>query len=136
MVYSKRKNFLVEIMQKMRQRDQFQTFYLYFKKALYEVKTSGLQLRFNIFRQPSTWDTIKVNCMKVQTIDSRVMLNFDFLECGLRIVFPPHLVPDFSRKKFLMLHSINWAHYIVRLDCLYFLRYWAVCPLELFVFSL
>ena len=31
----------------------------FFEKALYEVKTSGLQFSFNIFRQPSTWHTKK-----------------------------------------------------------------------------
>ena len=36
-----------------------------FKKSFYEVKASGLQLSFSIFRQPSTWDTIKSNCKKV-----------------------------------------------------------------------
>ena len=33
----------------MRQGDQFQTSFLFFKKAKYEVKASGLQLSFNIF---------------------------------------------------------------------------------------
>ena len=33
----------------MRQGDQFKPL-LFFKKALYEVKASGLQLSFNIFR--------------------------------------------------------------------------------------
>ena len=36
-------------MQKMRQGDQFQTS-LFFKKAEYEEKASGLQLSINIFR--------------------------------------------------------------------------------------
>ena len=35
------------------------------------------------------------------------MLNFDALEKGLGIVSPPHFVYDFSRKMFLILHSIN-----------------------------
>ena len=35
------------------------------------------------------------------------MLNFDFLEKGLEIVFPPHFVYDFSRKTFLKLYPIN-----------------------------
>ena len=38
---------------------------------------------------------------------SRDMLNFDFSERGLGIDSPSHLVYDFSRKIFLMLHSIN-----------------------------
>ena len=36
-------------MQKMRQGDQFQTSFCFFKKALYEVKACGLQLSFNTF---------------------------------------------------------------------------------------
>ena len=35
------------------------------------------------------------------------MLNFDFLEMGLGIVFLLNFVYDFSRKMFLMLYSIN-----------------------------
>ena len=40
----------------------------FFEKPLYEVKTSGLQFSFNIFRQPSTWHTKKKkkkNCIKL-----------------------------------------------------------------------
>ena len=36
-----------------------------FQKALYEVKASGLQLSFNIFREPSTWYTVKTNYKKL-----------------------------------------------------------------------
>ena len=35
----------------------------------YEVKSSDLLLTFNIFRQPSTWHTIKRICIKLETID-------------------------------------------------------------------
>ena len=28
------------------------------------IKAGGLQLRFNTFQQPSTWHTIKTNCIK------------------------------------------------------------------------
>ena len=37
---------------------------LFFKRAYYEVRVSGLQFGFNIFRQPSTFHTIKTNCIK------------------------------------------------------------------------
>ena len=37
--------------------------FLFFKKALYEIKASGLKLGFNIFRWPSTYHTTKANCM-------------------------------------------------------------------------
>ena len=36
-----------------------------FQKALYEVTASGLQLSFNIFREPSTWHTVKTNYKKL-----------------------------------------------------------------------
>ena len=61
----------------------------------------------------------------------RDILNFEFLEKGLGLVSPPHFVCDFSRKMFLMLHAINWPKSLS--DCLYFLRYWAICVLQLFV---
>ena len=47
------------------------------------------------------------------------MLNFDFLEKCLGIVFPPHFVYDFLREMFLMLYSITGQ--ISLPDCLYFL---------------
>ena len=48
--------------------------FLFFKKALYEVKASSLQLSVNIFWCPSTWHAIKTN---YKTLDywSRDMLN-------------------------------------------------------------
>ena len=59
------------------------------------------------------------------------MLNFNFSEKGLGLVSPPHFVYDFSRKMFpcyvLLTDQISLS------DCLYFLRYWAICVLQLFV---
>ena len=46
------------------------------------------------------------------------MLDFDFIEKGLGIVFPPHFVHDFSRKMFLVLYSINWPNFNVWLSLL------------------
>ena len=56
-------------------------YFLFFKKALYEVKATDLQLSFNIFAQPS--------------------------KKGLGIVSPRDFVSDFVRKIFLMLYSIS-----------------------------
>ena len=39
--------------------------FLFFKKALYEVKASGLQLSFNHFRKSSTWQTIKTKYVEL-----------------------------------------------------------------------
>ena len=40
------------------------------------------------------------------------MLNLNFLEKGLGIVFLPHFVYDFSRKMFLKLYTINLPGFI------------------------
>ena len=40
------------------------------------------------------------------------MLNFGFLEKGLRILSLPHFVYNFSRKMFLLLYAINWPNFI------------------------
>ena len=58
------------------------------------------------------------------------MLNFDFAEKILGLVSRAHFVYGFSRKMFLMLHSINLPKLIAY--CLYFLRYWTLCILQLF----
>ena len=59
------------------------------------------------------------------------MLDFDFLEKGLGIVFLSHFVHNFSKSCFscyaLLTDQISLP------DCLYFLRYWSICVLELFV---
>ena len=55
-----------------------------------------------------------------RTLDSwsRDMLNFYFLEKYLGIFCSAHLVPDFSRKIFLKLCSINWPNFIAWLPLL------------------
>ena len=57
------------------------------------------------------------------------MLNFDFLDRGLGIVSAAHFVHDFSTKMFVLLHYIVLTGQISLLECLYFLRYWAICVL-------
>ena len=59
------------------------------------------------------------------------MLNFDFLEKGLGIASPSHFFKDFSRKVFSC--YILLTNQILSPDYLYFLRYWAICVLQLFV---
>ena len=46
------------------------------------------------------------------------MLNFYFLDKGLRIASLLHFVFDFSRKMFLMLYSINRPYFIALLPLL------------------
>ena len=61
--------------------------------------------------------------------------NFDFLKKGLGVVSPPHFVYDISRKMFFILYSIL-IDQISLFYYFYFLRYWAVCALQLFVFQI
>ena len=50
-----------------------------------------------------------------KTLDywSRDMLDFNFSEKGLSLVYPPHFDYDSLRKMFPMLHSINLPNFIV-----------------------
>ena len=57
------------------------------------------------------------------------MLNFNIPEKGMGLVSPPHFVYDFSRKMFLMLHSITKFHSLIAFT----LRYWVIYVLKLFV---
>ena len=59
------------------------------------------------------------------------MLNFDFLEKGLRIVSPLYFVYDFQEKCFS--RYILLTDQISLPECPYFLRYWSICVLQLFV---
>ena len=49
---------------------------------------------------------------------SQMYKTFDYPEKGPELVSLPHFVYDFSRKMFLMLHSINWPNFIVWLALL------------------
>ena len=49
---------------------------------------------------------------------------------GLELVSLPHFPHNFWTKIFLLLYSINGSNFIV--CCLYFVRYWAICVLQLF----
>ena len=61
------------------------------------------------------------------------MLNFDFLDKSLGIVSLVHFLYDFSTKfstcYILLTDQISLS------GCLYFLRYWEICVLQLFVIT-
>ena len=65
-------NFHSKITHVIRQGDQIQTSFYFFKNAEYEVKTTILQLIFSVFRQLSNWDNIKTNCIKLQIINPEI----------------------------------------------------------------
>ena len=57
------------------------------------------------------------------------MLNFKFLEKDLGLVSAPYFVYDFL----CFLYYILLTDQISLSDCCYFMRYWAVCVLQVFV---
>ena len=66
-------------------------FFMFLRKALFEVKASGLQLNFKIFRLPSIW-TYKNRLYKTWSTGCwfQDMQSSDFL--GLRLISPLHFV--------------------------------------------
>ena len=54
--------------------------FLFFKKALYEIKAIGVQLDFTIFRYPSNQHTIETNCLKLYIIDPDICSILIFLD--------------------------------------------------------
>ena len=61
-----------------------------------------------------------------------MILNYDFLKKGVEIVSRPDFAYDFS------LHKLCYILLIIQIslsECLNFLRYWAICVLQLFSFQ-
>ena len=100
------------------------------KKALYQVKASGLHLSSNIFRYPSTQHTRKANCIKLQTIDSKICSILIFQKRVLEQFLHHMLCMDF-KEKCLPCHVLL-SEQISLSDSLCFLRYWEICVLQLF----
>ena len=70
--HDKRNIFLQQSWKKYCRETRTPELFLFFKKDLSELKARDLQPNFNILRQSSTWDTIKANSMKLQTIDPEI----------------------------------------------------------------
>ena len=71
--------------------------FIFFKKNFNKVKASGLQVTFNIFRF-LTWNTIKTNCIKLETFRPEICSMLIFKKRILGIVSPPHCAYDNLRK--------------------------------------
>ena len=103
----------------------------FFKKALYKVKASGLQLDFTIFQQTSNQHTIETNCLKLYTIDPEI--------CSV-LIFQIRVWEQFLQHVLCMIFQQKCSSSYILLPnqiqlsgCLYFLRNWAICALQLFV---
>ena len=115
--YNKRNSFLQKLCRKWDKENSSRSLFIFWKSLIWgKSKWSAAQ-----FRYISTVLSLPYNKNKLyETLDywSRDMLNFHCSEKGPGLVSPPHFVYDFSRKMFLMLHSINWLNFIVLLALL------------------
>ena len=81
------------------------------------------------------FDSPLISIQQKQTVKNFTLLiqryTFDFLNKCLGIVSAAHFVYDFLTKIFLILYLLtdqtSWP------GCLFFLRYWTICVLQLFV---
>ena len=104
--------------------------FLFFEKALYEIKVRGQLLHFIIFRQSSTEHTIKPNYIELSTNDPQI--------CSI-LIFQKRVWEQFFNIFCLIFQEKCFLCYILLTDlislsgCLCFLRQWAICVLQLFV---
>ena len=115
-------------MQKIKQEGHFQTFHLFFKKALYEIKASCLQFLTCI----SIALNLAYNKSKLyKTLDyrSRDMLNFDFFR---KVSGNSFSTAFFFEEKCFSCYILSTDQMSLP-DCLYFLRYCTICVLQLLI---
>ena len=105
--------------------------FLFFKKALHKVQTSGLELGFTLFREPQIKDTIKTNFRKLQTIDPEIYSILTFQK-GVWEQFLHHILFIIFQQKFFSCY-ILLTDQISLSDCFYFLRYQAICVVQFLV---
>ena len=107
--------------------------FLLFKNALHQVKASDLQLNFTIFQQPSNQHTIVKICLKIYTIviDPKICSVFIF-QIRVWEQFLKHILCMIFQQKSSLCYNLL-PDQISQSVCLYFLRYWAICVLQLFV---
>ena len=114
------KYFSLKIMQKMRQRDKFQTSFCFSKKlyvGIKEVVCTLVPIYFDSTRLGNTIKTLKLKYLKTLICWSRDMRNFDFLEKGPGLFSPPHFMYE-KMFAIAMLYSLNWPNFIVWLSLL------------------
>ena len=95
--------------------------FLFFKKALHQVKASGLQLDFTTFRQPSNQHKIETNYLKLQTTD-REICSILIFQIRVWEQFLQHILCAIFQQKCPSSY-ILLADQISLPGCLYFLRY-------------
>ena len=106
-------NFHSRITHVMRQGDQIQTSFYFFKNAEYEVKTTILQLIFSVFRQLSNWDNIRTNCIKLQIINPEIC-SFLAFQKSIKDQFVHHILCIIFQEKIF----ISYILLMTKLHCL------------------
>ena len=89
-----------------------------------QVVTSLVSILFN---SPWLGNTVKINWIKFQTVDPKKCSILIFLGKGLGLVFSLLLCMIFQEKYLSWYTLLN--NQISLPECLYFLRYWAICIL-------
>ena len=84
-----------------------------FQKCLIWGKSKWSAAQFQFTSIVLNLGTAKKKLSNALDYWSKDMLNFNFPEKSLGLVFPPHFVYNFLRIMFLMLYSINWPNFIV-----------------------
>ena len=110
--YNKRNIFLQKLCKKWCQETSSRPLSI-FKKSLTWGESKWPAVKFQYISIAVNLSYNKNKLYKILDYWSRDMPNFGFSEKGLGLLSPPHFVHDFSRKMFLMLHSINWPNFIV-----------------------
>ena len=86
------------------------------------------------FGSPWLGPAIKTNCMKLHTVDWEICTILIFSKMGPGLVSSPHFVHDFVKEYIsccvLLTEQTSLS------DCLYILRYMAICVLQSFLFQL
>ena len=129
--YDKRNIFIEKSCRKWGKETSFRLLVVFWKSIILgKSKWSARQFHYILV-------ALKLACNKNKPFktlhySSRDMLNFDFLDEGLGIVSPPHFMCDFSPKMYTQCY-ILLSNQISLSGCLYFLRYWTICLLQLFV---
>ena len=93
------RNIFSKIVQKMRQEDQLQTSFCFFKKLYMRKKQVTFTLVLIYFGSPR----LEYNKNKLYILVLKKILEIDS---------PPHFVHELSRKMFLMLYSNYWPNFI------------------------
>ena len=115
--HSKSNIFLQKLWGKWGRKTSSRALFIFWKRLIWGVtKWSAAYFRYISMALNLSYNKSKL----YKTLDywCRDMLNFKFSEKCLGLVSPPHSVYDFSRKMFLMFHSISWPNFIVWLPLL------------------